>query len=422
MSQTKTRKGSVGLLGATSVVVGSMVGSGILIISSKIAYFGGFGLLAWCLASFCAISLAFSFATMSRKFKDGAGIPYYVYKAFNSDFLAFQVAWMHWFGLALGCATVAIAFADYLPFLLPFVVKCGKPVTAIVTIWLLVLLNLRSSSLSVGLITCITILKVVLLLLLVVSALKYFAIKAFLVPSMEVSPILSVWNAMPLALFAFLGLESATASGDSMKDPERTLPISTVLGTAIAAILFITVHMSVMAVLPQSAQIAGNTPVADVAVRTMGSSALVLVSFVACFGLVGSINGLLFVSSYIAYNASLMKWIPSKLSKLNKINFPSHALVLSAALITLAMSFYYMNFFTMQMLAYTVSFMLVLVYLIGTFAYKVHGGNNIIFTINTVVCLVLLSGCDFKAICMASVAILTGVFLFFIIKANKLKK
>ncbi|QEK38187.1 amino acid permease [Candidatus Cytomitobacter indipagum] len=411
---------SVGLIGATSMVVGSMIGSGILIISSKISLFGGFGLLAWALSSFCAISLAFSFSVMSRKFSK-PGIPYYVYKAFNSHFLGFHTSWAHWLGMVIGCCTVSIAFSDYLFFMLPDNVAFLKPIASIAIIWALTLMSIRSSIFSVGLITLITFLKVGILLLLVGSSIKYFSFAKLCISSQakdisgnSISGIASILQAMPLALFAFLGLESATASGDSVKNPEKTLPIATLLGTLIASFVFIAIHISVMSVLPIEAQIASKTPVADVANYTMGSFAVILTSFMACFGLIGSINGLVFVSSYILFSASKMGWISEKMQFLSKKSkFPAVSGLCSALLITVAILAYNFGVIDMRMLVYIDAFLLIFVYLLGSIAYKIHGGNYFISFINLAACLVLMYGCGLIAALSAMFLVSIGSIIFY---------
>ncbi|QEK38698.1 APC family permease [Candidatus Cytomitobacter primus] len=414
MSKTQDSIRSVGLIGATSVVVGSMIGSGILIVSSKVSYFGSFGLLAWVLSSLCAMSLAFSFSFMSRKFKDKSGIPYYVYNAFNSHFLGFQTSWAHWLGMTIGCCTVSIAFADYLFFMLPANIAFLKPFCSIAIVWILTLINIRSAVFSVGLITLITFLKVGLLLVLVASALKYFSISSLCIASKNPSFTLSILKAMPLALFAFLGLESATASGDSIKNPERTLPIATLLGTFIASLMFIAVHMSVMSVLPLETQIMSQAPVADVANITMGGFAVFLVSFMACFGLIGSINGLIFVSSYILSNASSMGWMPKRFSTLSKTSkFPTISGLYSAGLITITILLHSMNMINMQMLVYIDAFLLICIYFLGTLAYKIHGGNNAIFAINISACLVLMYGCGLYQALIALTLIASGNIIYY---------
>ena len=56
----------------------------------------------------------------------------------------------------------------------------------------------------------------------------------------------------PLTMFAFLGLESATVPAGDVRDPERTIPLSTVLGITIAASLYVLGTIVVMGVLPRS--------------------------------------------------------------------------------------------------------------------------------------------------------------------------
>lgn len=364
------------------------------------------------------MSLAFSFAVMSRKFAK-PGIPYYVYKAFNSHFCGFQTSWLHWLGMTIGCCTVSIAFTNYLFFMFPANIAFLKPICAIAIVLGLTLINIKNSVFGVGLITLITFFKVGTLLLLVISAIKYFSLSKLFVPSKSNDPyaIYSILKAMPLALFAFLGLESATASGDAVKNPEKTIPISTLLGTFIAALVFIAVHVSVMSVLPIEQQIISQTPVADVANQTMGSIAVVLISFMACFGLIGSINGLIFVSSYILFNASTMGWIPQNVQYLSrKSQFPVLAGLCSATLITCAIVIYYLGIINMQLLVYVDALLLILVYLFGTIAYKIHGGNYFIFLINLMSCIVLIYGCGTIAIMSAISLMLCGSVIFYIRK------
>ncbi|USO00489.1 MAG: amino acid permease [Alphaproteobacteria bacterium] len=404
---------SVGLVGATSVVVGSMIGSGILIISSKIAVFGGMGLIAWIVASGCAISLAYSFSSLSALFKNRAGIPYYVYESFKNCFLSFTVSWAHWLGLCIGCATVAIAFADYLWFWLPNSAMFLKTFTSLFVVWGLIFLSGRNKVFSIGMITLITLIKVVLLLLIIFFSMPYFSVSRFYVPSREASLFMSVLHSMPLALFAFLGLESATASGDSVKDPSKTLPIATLLGTGIAAIMFVSVHMSVMAVLPVQEQIYSQAPVASVAAKAMGSIGSVLVTFVACFGLLGSINGLLFVCSYILSSSSLSGWVSGRFSTLSKQSkFPIFAGYTSAVVISAIILTYALNLVDVNTLVYSAAFLLVMVYLMGNFAYGVLCKNRFVFTLNLTSCLVLIYGCGLKIALIGMFLIMSGIFLF----------
>ena len=66
-------------------------------------------------------------------------------------------------------------------------------------------------------------------------------------------------------MFAYLGLESATVPAGDVRDPERTIPRSTVLGIAIAATLYVLGTVVVMGVLPREQLVHSLAPFSDAA-------------------------------------------------------------------------------------------------------------------------------------------------------------
>ncbi|MGH8111271.1 MAG: hypothetical protein ACREPL_04960 [Rhodanobacteraceae bacterium] len=57
---------------------------------------------------------------------------------------------------------------------------------------------------------------------------------------------------MAATLFAFLGVECASIPAGHVRDPEKTIPRATLLGTAIAAIVYIACIAAVMGLVPAS--------------------------------------------------------------------------------------------------------------------------------------------------------------------------
>ena len=69
----------------------------------------------------------------------------------------------------------------------------------------------------------------------------------------------------PLTMFAYLGLESATVPAGDVRDPERTIPRSTVLGIAIAATLYVLGTIVVMGLVPRQQLVTSVAPFSDAA-------------------------------------------------------------------------------------------------------------------------------------------------------------
>ena len=65
----------IGLIPATSLVIGNMIGSGIFLLPAALASYGGISMLGWILSGVGAISIAILFSRLSRKFSATGG-PY----------------------------------------------------------------------------------------------------------------------------------------------------------------------------------------------------------------------------------------------------------------------------------------------------------------------------------------------------------
>src|SRR4029077_3841860 len=101
----------------------------------------------------------------------------------------------------------------------------------------------------------------------------------------------SVMAASTLALYAMLGVESAALPAGRVRDPGRTIPRATFIGTLLVAVIYICVSLVPMLLMPQAELAASNAPFADLFSRILGSaSGKVLAAFVIVSGL-GCLNG-----------------------------------------------------------------------------------------------------------------------------------
>src|SRR5687768_10762943 len=115
-------KRNIGLLDATMVVAGSMIGSGIFIVSSEIARsVGGAGLLLlmWILAGTVTIIAALSYGELSAMFPKAGGMYVYLREAY-SPLIGFLYGWTFFTIIQTGTiAAVGVAFAKFTSYLIP---------------------------------------------------------------------------------------------------------------------------------------------------------------------------------------------------------------------------------------------------------------------------------------------------------------
>ena len=95
----------------------------------------------------------------------------------------------------------------------------------------------------------------------------------------------------PLTMFAYLGLESATVPAGDVRDPERTIPRSTVLGIAIAATLYVLGTVVVMGLVPREELVHSLAPFSDAARMMWGRSGEIAISIAVVLSSIGALNG-----------------------------------------------------------------------------------------------------------------------------------
>jgi APA family basic amino acid/polyamine antiporter len=111
VARTPKRR-SLGLWIATALVVGSMIGSGIFLLPSSLAGYGGISIVGWLLTSTGAILLALVFTRLGRAFPTTGGPYAYSRRAFG-DFVGFLTACGYWIAAWVGNAALAVGFVGY---------------------------------------------------------------------------------------------------------------------------------------------------------------------------------------------------------------------------------------------------------------------------------------------------------------------
>src|SRR6187455_1361870 len=122
MSEQSNFKPSLGLLDATMVVAGSMIGSGIFIVSADISRnVGSVGWLifVWVITGFMTLTVAISYGELSAMFPRAGGQYVYLKEAYN-PLIGFLYGWSFFAVIQTGTiAAVAVAFAKFLGYLQP---------------------------------------------------------------------------------------------------------------------------------------------------------------------------------------------------------------------------------------------------------------------------------------------------------------
>lgn len=338
--QGQVRRRTLGFWMCTALVVGNMVGSGIFLLPASLGAYGGVSIFGWLFTTAGAMVLALTFARLARALPRAGG-PYAYTRATFGDFAAFLVAWGYWISICAGNAAIAVALVGYLGFFSPALATSPAlgAVAAITSIWLLTWVNARGVRAAGWVQLVSTIVKLAPLVAIGTVGLLYVRRGNFVPFNVSGRGTLSAVSATAaLTLWAFMGLESATIPADDVEQPARTIPRATLLGTTLAAMVYILSTVAVMGVIPAAALAASGAPFADAASTMWGpwaAGAVAAGAAVACFG---ALNGWTLLLGQMPLAAATDGLLPRLFARLSANGTPAVGLVISSALVTLVVA------------------------------------------------------------------------------------
>jgi APA family basic amino acid/polyamine antiporter len=330
-------KRTMGLWMATALVVGNMVGSGVFLLPSSLAGTAGpVSMLAWVYTGAGAILLALVFANLGRAFPRTGGPYAYARRAFG-DFIGFQTAWGYWIAVWAGNAAIAVAFVGYLAVFWPKVGDSNllAAFVALGAIWLLTITNALGARQG-GIVQVVTtVVKFVPLAVIGIVGL-FFIHGSNYEPFAPHGHSLSLFSTTAaLTLWAFIGLESATVPADEVKDPERTIPRATMLGTALTTVLYVVATVAIMGILPATELAKSSSPFADAAGVAFGGGWDKAIAAIAMVSTFGALNGWILLQGRVPLAAAEDGLFPKPFARVHGKNAtPVFGLVISSVLVT----------------------------------------------------------------------------------------
>jgi APA family basic amino acid/polyamine antiporter len=146
---------------------------------------------------------------------------------------------------------------------------------------------------------------------------------------------------MTLTLWAFLGLESATIPADSVREPARTIPRATIIGTLVSSCVYILSTVAVMGAVPREVLASSQAPFADAARLMWGDAGYYLVGFGAIVSCFGVLNGWMLLAGQFPAAAARDGMFPAWFARMSSRGVPTFATAIAATLITVMLLFNY---------------------------------------------------------------------------------
>jgi APA family basic amino acid/polyamine antiporter len=337
-----------GLPTATALVVGSIIGTGVFALPSALAPYGPSSLVAFGLVTVGALALAMVFGWLNKRVP-GSGGPYLYARDAFGDFGGFITSWSYWLTAWIGNAAIVVAWVGYVEvFINKGGNKWGSVAIALVGLWIPALINISGVKNLGGFQVITVILKFVPLLFMATVGL--FFIKAGNFGSFNPSHLSltgAISAAAAIALFSYLGLETASVAAGRVRKPQRNVSRATIYGTLACAFIYILGTFTVFGTVAHKTLLTSTAPFSDSANAIFaGSWAGNVMAIAAIISGIGCLNGWTLICAEMPMAAARDRLFPTQFGRVSKREIPVFGILAATVLASVLTVFGYTHFQT----------------------------------------------------------------------------
>ena len=331
------KSNKIGVVQLTILTMVNMMGSGIIMLPTKLAEIGTISIVSWLVTAVGSTALAYAFAQCGMFSKKSGGMGGYAEYSFGKagNFMA-----NYTYGVSLVIANTAIAISAVgygSEFLGATLSPLSIALWTIFTLWLATVLNFGGARIT-GNISSFTIWGVIIPVVgISIIGWKWFDGTMYVnswnphnVPTFE-----AIGVSISMTLWAFLGLESACANSDAVENPEKNVPIAVLGGTLGAAVIYI-VSTNVIAGIVPNLELANSTAPFGLAFAHMFNETIGKVIMglmvMSCFG---SLLGWQFTIAQVFKSSAEEGYFPAFFKKVTSKDAPIVGMVTITSLQTL---------------------------------------------------------------------------------------
>lgn len=358
----KQFKRELNLLDATLLVVGSMVGSGIFIVSADIARHtgsAGWLILVWIIGGFMTLTAALSYGELSGMYPKAGGQYVYLKEAYN-PLTAFIYGWSLFAVIQTGTiAAVGVSFYKFLAYFVPGVSEdlvlfsigsfkvSPAQLLAIGLIFILTYINTKGVKGGKWIQLVFTLTKIASIAGLIIFGFIYFKADVVRInwsDAFQLKKILpdgsslsyqnlpafggAIASALVGAIMSYEAWNNVTFVAGEINNPKRNIGLSLLLGTLLVTLIYVLLNLMFTMVLPLT-EIA--TPEKDrvgiaASQAIFGSNGTAIIALLIMIATFGCNNGLILAGARVYYSMAKDGLFFKKTAKLNKHAVPAYAL------------------------------------------------------------------------------------------------
>lgn len=328
----------IGLIMAILLVAGNLIGSGIYLLPATLAAIGSISLFGWIIAALGALVLGgvFSLIMIVRPSEDGLAD---MISAAMGPYWGFQSCLLYWLGCWLANIAIALAVTGYLTVFFPILDQPGWSAAATAgVIWLLTGIAILGPQ-AIGRMHALT-MAVGLVPLLAAGTLGWIWFDPDLFATSWVvsgeSPASAVYGSLLSVFWAFVGVECAAMVARTVEHPERNVPLATMGGIGLAAIVYMLASTAIFGLVPAADLAASSAPFALAVENILGPAAAGLVAVCAILKASGTCGGWIFVTGETTLWSAAAGYLPRWLAVSDARGVPVRALLAMGVGMTIA--------------------------------------------------------------------------------------
>jgi amino acid transporter len=297
------KSGKIGLAGATSIAVGTMIGASIFSIFGLGARIAGHNLpLVFLLSGGLALPVAYSYAALGSKIVSNAGPIEFILRGIGDGLLAGTLSILMWFTYVISIALFVKGFTGYfMPVVGLAPTSLNRALVEAGLIAAFTALGLAGSR-SVGRAEFVIVLVKVSVLLVFIALGLWTLRPAWIVPGFSAAQVTHTVEAMAIFFLSYMGFGLVTNASENIKDPERNVRRAIYLSILIVTIIYVLVALVAVGNvrLPDLIK-AQDYALAEAAKPFLGHFGYLLVSIGALFSISSALNATLYGGANIAY-------------------------------------------------------------------------------------------------------------------------
>ena len=308
---------SLGLLTATTLGVGAMIGAGIFILSGLAAGVAGpAATITYLIVGLMTLFTALSYCELAAAIPIAGGGYTFVHEAIGG-FTAFITGWSMVFGLVVSAALYAIGFAEHFTPLvelaLPYSLNRAIPAAALVA--LLGLLNVKGTKEAGHTQNFFTLAKVAILVVFVVLCFRFVEWGRF--ENFAPFGVAGVLTATSLIYISFFGFEQISEAAEEIKNPEKNLPRAILIALILPTIIYVLVVLVSVGIVDYEILGTAPAPLAVIASKVLGEYGLLFVLIAGILSTISALNAAVLSSSRITYAIARDGFMPTLLARVS---------------------------------------------------------------------------------------------------------